>query len=116
DLIFLGMGPDGHTASLFPNSAGLQETSRWVVANWVSKFETYRITMTFPVLDSAGEIILIVAGSEKPTAVAEVLHVGTDPQKYPVQQVRPAHGIKRWFLDASAAARIDRFQSEAIAR
>lgn len=116
DLIFLGMGPDGHTASLFPNSSGLQETSRWVVANWVSKFKSYRITMTFPVLDSAAEVILFVAGPEKAALVAEVLQPGTDPQKYPVQQVRPRHGIKRWMLDGSAAARIDKFQSDLIAR
>jgi 6-phosphogluconolactonase len=114
DLIFLGMGPDGHTASLFPNSSGLQETSRWVVANWVSKFESYRITMTFPVLDSAGEVILFVAGPEKAALVAEVLQLGTDAQKYPVQRVRPRHGIKRWMLDGSAAARIDKFQSESV--
>lgn len=116
DLIFLGMGPDGHTASLFPSSSGLQETSRWVVANWISKFESYRITMTFPLLDSAREVILFVAGSEKSALLAEVMQLGTDAQKYqkyPVQQVRPRDGIKRWMLDSSAAARINNFQSEA---
>lgn len=115
DLIFLGMGPDGHTASLFPNSAGLQETSRWIIANWISKFESNRITVTFPVLDSAAEVILFVSGPEKASLVAEVLQPD-GAQQYPVQRVRPRYGIKRWMLDSSAAARIDKFKSESIAR
>jgi 6-phosphogluconolactonase len=106
DLIFLGMGADGHTASLFPNSSGLQETTRWVMANWVEKFETDRITMTFPALNSAAEVILFVAGPEKTSLVAEVLQMPVAVQKYPVQKVRPRSGIKRWMLDASAAAGI----------
>ena len=111
DLIFLGMGPDGHTASLFPNSSGLGETTRWVIANWVQKFETDRITMTFPVLDSAAEVILFVSGQEKAPLVSEILQLGTDLLRYPVQQVRPSNGTKRWMLDASAAARIGTPQS-----
>jgi 6-phosphogluconolactonase len=102
DLIFLGMGPDGHTASLFPNSSGLDETTRWVLANWVEKFKTDRITLTFPVLNAAAEVILFVAGSEKAVVLAEVLD--GDAQKFPVQLVRPRNGIKRWMLDAAAAA------------
>ena len=111
DLILLGMGPDGHTASLFPNSAGLQETTKWVVANWVEKFQTERITMTFPVLNSAAEVILFVAGPEKAPLVAEVLQMSAGAQKYPVQKVRPRNGIKRWMLDASAAAGIQTIPS-----
>jgi 6-phosphogluconolactonase len=102
DLILLGMGPDGHTASLFPNSSGLHERARWVVANWVEKFQTDRITMTFPVLNSAAEVILVVSGSEKAPVLNEVLNGST--QKYPVEQVRPRNGIKRWMLDAAASA------------
>src|SRR5262249_32008587 len=105
DLIFLGMGPDGHTASLFPDSTGLSEKNRWVVSNWVEKFQTHRITMTFPVLDSAAEIILLVTGAEKAQLVTEVLQA-PDAPKYPVQRVRPRNGIKRWMLDAPAAAGI----------
>jgi len=103
DLIFLGMGPDGHTASLFPDSTALRETTRWVVANWVQKFQTDRITLTFPVLNSTAEVILFVAGPEKAALVAEVLQP-KGGQKYPVQVVKPRNGIKRWMLDASAAA------------
>jgi len=103
DLILLGMGPDGHTASLFPNSSGLQETTRWVIANWVEKFQTDRITFTFPVLNSAAEVILFVSGPEKAELLAEVLQPN-GVEKYPVQNVKPHNGIKRWMLDASAAA------------
>jgi len=102
DLIFLGMGPDGHTASLFPDSAALGETTRWVVANWVQKFQTDRITMTFPVLNSAAEVILFVSGPEKAALLAEVLQPD-GVQKYPVQIVKPRNGVKRWMVDASAA-------------
>jgi 6-phosphogluconolactonase len=107
DLIFLGMGPDGHTASLFPNSSGLNEKTRWVVANWVEKFQTDRITMTFPVLNSAAEVILFVSGPEKAPLVAKVLGPTADGARYPVQEVKPRKGTKRWMLDASAAAAIE---------
>jgi len=106
DLIFLGMGPDGHTASLFPNSSGLKEKARWVVANWVEKFQTDRITMTFPVLNSAAEVILLVSGAEKAPLVAQVLDPAGDGARYPVQAVKPRNGMKRWMLDAPAAAGI----------
>jgi len=106
DLILLGMGPDGHTASLFPNSAALQETTRWVVANWVEKFKTERITMTFPVLNSAAEVIVFVSGTEKAPIVAEAMDRRAGEPKYPVQSVRPRNGIKRWMLDAAAAGGI----------
>jgi 6-phosphogluconolactonase len=106
DLIFLGMGPDGHTASLFPNSSGLNETTRWVIANWVEKFQTDRITMTFPVLNAAAEVIVFVAGQEKASLLAEVLDPGAAGTKYPVQKVKPRKGLKRWMLDAAAASGI----------
>ena len=106
DLILLGMGPDGHTASLFPDSSALLETTRLVVANWVAKFKTDRITMTFPVLNSAAEVILFVAGTEKAQVLAEVFDPSSGEKKYPVQGVRPRNGIKRWMLDTSAAARL----------
>jgi len=106
DLILLGMGPDGHTASLFPNSSGLEETTRWVVANWVEKFKTERITMTFPVLNSAAEVIVLVSGAEKAPIVAEALDQSVGEPRYPIQRVRPRNGIKHWMLDAAAAASI----------
>jgi len=104
DAILLGMGPDGHTASLFPGSAGLEEKERWVVANWVEKFKTYRITFTFPVLNAAEAVLLLVAGADKADMLHEVLV--TKRTTYPVMQVQPANGIKVWMLDRAAAARV----------
>ncbi|MGD0814831.1 MAG: 6-phosphogluconolactonase [Verrucomicrobiota bacterium] len=106
DLAFLRMGHDGHTASLFPNSSGLHETARWVVSNWVEELKKDRITMTFPVLNSAAEVILFVSGSGKASLVAEVLGQPVNGLKYPIQEVRPRNGIKRWMLDTKAAAGI----------
>ncbi len=65
DLILLGMGPDGHTASLFPDSQGLKEQSRLVIANWVEKFKTHRISFTFPVLNRAAEVMFLASGPDK---------------------------------------------------
>jgi 6-phosphogluconolactonase len=106
DLILLGMGPDGHTASLFPGSPGLLEANRWVVANWVEKFKTDRITLTLPVLNAAAEVVVLVAGAEKAPVLAEVLGQAPRAKEYPVQRVRPRTGIKQWMIDASAAAGI----------
>ena len=112
DLILLGMGPDGHTASLFPNSSALLETTGWVVANWVEKFKTNRITMTFPVLNSAAEVIFLVAGLEKAAVLAQVLDGTPGETRYPIQGIRPRNGIKRWMLDAPAATRIETVRAE----
>ncbi|MGP8235922.1 MAG: 6-phosphogluconolactonase [Limisphaerales bacterium] len=110
DLAFLRMGRDGHTASLFPNSPGLHESARWVVANRLAILNTDqnkdRITMTFPVLNSAAEVILFVRGLEKAPVVTEILSQTTSGSKYPVQEVRPRNGTKRWMLDIAAAAGI----------
>jgi 6-phosphogluconolactonase len=102
DLILLGMGPDGHTASLFPGSAALNENSRWVVANWVEKFHTWRITFTFPVINHAAEVMFLVAGEDK----AEVLKKVLNPQgedAYPCQRVQPLNGRLLWVVDKKAA-------------
>lgn len=106
DLILLGMGPDGHTASLFPDSDGLHETQKWVIANWVAKFQTDRITFTFPAINHAAKIALFVAGKDKSSMLEEVLVAYKDAPKYPVQFVRPIDGEKLWLLDSAAAAEL----------
>jgi 6-phosphogluconolactonase/glucosamine-6-phosphate isomerase/deaminase len=73
DLVLLGLGPDGHTASLFPGTAALNETTRLVVANWGDKFKTYRITLTLPVLNRAACVMFLVSGADKADIVREVL-------------------------------------------
>jgi 6-phosphogluconolactonase len=106
DVILLGMGPDGHTASLFPESKALEEKERWVVANWVEKFKSTRITFTFPVLDAARSIFLLVAGADKAPMLYEVLGSKRDTAVYPVQRVKPVDGEKIWLLDKAAAAQL----------
>ena len=111
DLILLGMGNDGHTASLFPGSKGLEEKERWVVANWVEKFNSARITFTLPVLNAARAVCLLVAGADKADMLHEVLATNRGAAVYPVQQVRPVDGAKVWLLDNAAAARLPRTSS-----
>ena len=107
DLILLGMGPDGHTASLFPDSPALDEQSRLVVANWVAKFNTHRITFTFPVLNHAGEIIFLASGPDKADMLHQVLE-GKNTPPLPSQRVQPSDGKLLWMLDEAAAAKLTR--------
>ena len=103
DLILLGMGPDGHTASLFPHTAGLAETGRWVIVNHIPKLTTDRMTLTYPILNRAYEVLFLVAGTDKATTLAEVLDGPPDPARLPSQAVQPS-GRLLWYLDRSAAA------------
>jgi 6-phosphogluconolactonase len=106
DFILLGMGPDGHTASLFPDSRGLEEKERWVLANPVEKFKTDRITFSFPVLNAARAVYLLVAGPDKTDMIYNVLVKDRNETVYPVQRVVPIDGAKTWMLDQAAAARL----------
>ncbi len=99
DLILLGLGTDGHTASIFPGSEVLHETKRLVAAPWVEKLNTYRITMTLPLLNNGASVVFLVSGAEKAQIVKEVL-VG--PEKYPAQAVKPVNGELIWMLDQEA--------------
>lgn len=104
DLILLGMGPDGHTASLFPGTAALQEKSRLVVANWVEKLKSYRITLTLPALNAARCVAFLVSGTDKSTVLHEVLEGDGPGDKYPSKLVRPSAGKLIWFVDRGAAS------------
>lgn len=107
DLILLGMGPDGHTASLFPGSDALSEQTRLVVANWVAKFNTHRITFTFPVLNRAGEVMFMASGADKADMLHRVLEVKTPPS-LPAQNVQPSDGKLLWMIDEAAASKLTR--------
>ena len=107
DLILLGMGPDGHTASLFPDSPALDEQSRVVVANWVAKFNTHRITFTFPVLNHAAEVMFMASGADKADMLYQVLE-GKNTPPLPSQRVQPSDGKLLWMLDEAAAAKLSR--------
>ena len=104
DLILLGMGPDGHTASLFPESAALQEKSRLVVANWVEKFKTSRLTFTLPVLNAARCVAFLVSGTDKAPALRAVLQSDAPGEQYPSKLVRPTDGSLIWMVDRAAAS------------
>jgi len=107
DLILLGMGPDGHTASLFPDSPALDEQSRLVVANWVAKLNTHRITFTFSVLNRAAEVMFMASGADKADMVHKVLE-GKNTPPLPSQRVQPSDGKLLWMLDEAAAAKLTR--------
>lgn len=92
DLIFLGMGTDGHTASLFPGTSALNEQKRTVIENFVPTFDAYRLTLTFPTINNAREIIFLVAGSDKAVVLDEVLNGKYQPEKFPSQGVKPTNG------------------------
>jgi 6-phosphogluconolactonase len=106
DLILLGMGPDGHTASLFPNTAGLQEKTRLVIANWVDKLKTNRLTMTLPVLNSAHTVVFLASGTDKAQVLRTVLEEDAPPEQYPAKLVRPSNGRLIWFVDRAAASQL----------
>jgi len=108
DLILLGLGPDGHTASLFPGSSALQERSRLVVANWVEKFKTSRITFTLPVLNAARCVAFLVSGSDKAPALKAVLEGDAPGEQYPAKLVRPGSGKLIWMVDRAAASELSK--------
>jgi 6-phosphogluconolactonase len=106
DLILLGMGPDGHTASLFPGTAALREKSRLVVANWVEKLKASRITLTLPVLNAAHCVIFLVSGTDKASVLKAVLEEDVPAEQYPSKLVRPRHGKLIWLIDRAAASQL----------
>jgi len=104
NLFLLGMGEDGHTASLFPNTPALFEKERWVVAQEVSKAPRERITMTPPLINAAHFIIFLAAGPTKAKVLADVLQGPRNAKKWPAQLIRPLTGEVSWFVDRAASA------------
>lgn len=104
DLIGLGMGPDGHTASLFPHTAAIHELGRLVTANHVPQLDTWRITLTWPVINHASSVFFLISGEDKAERVREVFCGPWDPERLPSQLIRPSSGILTLFLDKAAAA------------
>jgi 6-phosphogluconolactonase len=106
DLALMGLGPDGHTASLFPQTAALHERHRWVVGNWVDKLHTDRITLTSPVLSSAAHVVFLVAGADKAVALRDVLHGPFHPDQWPAQIFRNCQAQVTWLVDQLAARQL----------
>lgn len=103
DLVLMGIGEDGHTASLFPGSEAVREHSRLVIAPWVSSLGTFRITLTAPVFNHAALALFLVSGEKKAEALRAVLEGDFQPDRFPAQIVRPEEGRLLWLVDRAAA-------------
>jgi 6-phosphogluconolactonase len=103
DLVLMGIGADGHTASLFPGSDAVRERSRLVIAPWVSSLGTFRITLTVPVFNRAALALFLVSGEEKAEALRAVLEGDFQPDRFPAQAIRPEDGRLLWLVDGAAA-------------
>jgi 6-phosphogluconolactonase len=111
DLVLLGLGADGHTASLFPGSAAVHEAERLVIAPWVEAQKSFRITLTPPVLNAAAVVLFLVSGEEKAAVLAAMFEEdraggsksNRDVDRYPAQIVRPVAGKLLWMVDRTAA-------------
>lgn len=102
DLVLLGLGADGHTASLFPHTDAIGERARWVVAYQVPALGVWRITLTPPVFNAAQQVLFLVSGADKADAVRRVLDGPNCPDEFPAQAIRPVAGEVLWLLDAAA--------------
>ena len=107
DLIILGMGSDGHTASLFPHTTALTETQRLVVANPTPQLGATRLTFTYPLINAARRVLVLVSGADKAATLREVISGPFDPQRLPSQNVQPVSGTVTWLVDTAAFAAIE---------
>ena len=103
DWIFLGMGDDGHTASLFPGASNLKEKERICVVAEHPETGQKRVSITFPVINNAKRVSFLVAGEAKAPVFKEILEKGDDPLPYPASMVEPEHGVLEWYLDKATA-------------
>ncbi|MBI3092164.1 MAG: 6-phosphogluconolactonase [Candidatus Tectomicrobia bacterium] len=106
DLVLLGLGADGHTASLFPNHPALREQERWVAAARLGGDGPSRLTLTYPVLNRAADILFLVTGAAKAETVRQVLEGPRQPLRLPAQGVQPRAGRLTWFIERPAATRL----------
>lgn len=107
DLVILGMGDDGHTASLFPHTKALQGSGNWVAANWVEKLDSWRITLTAPFINLAKQITFLVAGESKASALKQILEGPHQLEQYPSQLIHPINGQMLWLVDEAAASQLE---------
>lgn len=106
DVVWLGMGDDGHTASLFPHTEGLHELGRIVIANHVPQKDTWRITLTQTVINEANDVVFLIGGDDKADPLERVLYGEYDPETLPTQLIQPRNGSLTMLLDAKAAAKL----------
>ncbi|TVM02828.1 MAG: 6-phosphogluconolactonase [Candidatus Brocadia sp. WS118] len=108
DLILLGMGDDGHTASLFPFTSALDETSHLVLANYIEKLDVYRFTLTVSAINQAREVMFLISGASKAPVLREVLEGDYQPQRLPAQFIQPVNGRLLFIVDRMAAGKLRR--------
>jgi 6-phosphogluconolactonase len=108
DLVLLGMGDNGHTASLFPHRPVVREARRWVVADFVAEVSMWRLTLTTIPINAAYEVLFLVAGADKAAMLARVLEGPYDPDALPAQGIVPRGGRLSWIVDVAAAAELAR--------
>lgn len=106
DLILLGLGENGHTASLFPHTAVLHNVHDWVAAEYIAEVNMYRVTLTAPVINAARNILFLVAGPDKAATVRAVLRGESRPEDLPAQLIHPRDGDLVWLLDREAASQL----------
>jgi 6-phosphogluconolactonase len=106
DVSVLGLGANGHTASLFPHTKSLTENRKLVMAEFVQELDQYRVTMTLPLINHSRNIVFLVSGAGKASVVKEVIGGPSDPQRLPAQLIRPDDGTLVWMLDKAAAAEL----------
>jgi 6-phosphogluconolactonase len=106
DLICLGLGDNGHTASLFPGTAALREKDRWVVPQYVEIMTAWRVTFTAPLINAARHIAVLVEGATKADILQRVLEGPYQPDVLPAQLIQPVNGELHWLVDAAAAAKV----------
>jgi len=111
DLIILGVGEDGHTASLFPGTKSLEETVRLAIPVYLEEPRKNRVTLTLPVLNNADQILFLVAGPSKASVLSEILGEGEKKKRFPAGLIRPAHGNTTWLIDQEAAGKLGGLRS-----
>jgi len=109
DCLLLGVGHNGHTASLFPGSPLIRERRAWVAAEFVAEVNMWRVTLTPPVLNAAARTLILVAGAEKAAVVRQILEEPPEPDRLPVQIIAARAGPVTWLLDAASAAQLQQF-------
>lgn len=112
DLVLLGMGADGHTASLFPHADALRETKRWVVPTRMPQSDSLRLTLTPTIINNARNVLFLVAGANKAETLAQVLNGPYEPERLPAQLIRPASGTTTWIIDEDAARHLSHHSLE----